>query len=102
MVYQMSALIAQQIHNARKQAGFSQRTIAERAGVTQSQISKLEQGKEVQMHTLLRVAQTLDLQLMLLPFDVAHLTQQWLRQRGGDLTLENFEQTPWVSLDEAD
>ncbi|MGC9207887.1 helix-turn-helix domain-containing protein [Acidithiobacillus sp.] len=87
----MTQFIGDQIRNARKQAGYSQRRVAERAQVTQSQVSSLENGGDVQMHTLLRVAQVLNLQFMLVPFDAVPLVSpQGIRQNEMTDAEENY------------
>ena len=63
---------------------------------------RIERGGDVQISTLLRVAQSLGLQMLLLPFDVAILARQWMRERGTGLSLEAFESGPPFFLEEAD
>lgn len=72
----MTEFIGNQIRLARKRRGFSQRELAERAYVTQSQISHLEKGGDVQMHTFLRIIQAMDLQMAILPFLESDLAQR--------------------------
>jgi len=59
--------LGQLIYDLRKEAGFSQRALAERMGTTQSVISRLEEGGGARnrIDTLARVAVALDRHLVL-------------------------------------
>lgn len=99
-MYHVTHFIGQQIRKARQDAGLSQRAVAQQAQVTQAQVSRVEQGGDVQMRTLLRIAQTVGLQMQLVPFDIAALTKQWMRDRGKGLSLEEFEAKPMFALED--
>ena len=58
--------IAAQIREARKKKGLSQRALSAKVGITQSHISKIEQGGvDLQISTLIEIARTLELELVL-------------------------------------
>lgn len=58
----------QQLLDARTRKGFSQRTLAERTGVPQAHISKIEQGRvDIRITSLVELARALDLDVRLLP-----------------------------------
>ena len=56
------------LRDARKRMGLSQRELAQRIGITQGHVSKIERGEvDMQLTTLLDSARALGLELMLLP-----------------------------------
>jgi transcriptional regulator with XRE-family HTH domain len=60
--------IAAQIREARKKKGLSQRALSAKIGITQSHISKIEQGGvDLQTSTLIEIARTLELEVVLIP-----------------------------------
>jgi transcriptional regulator with XRE-family HTH domain len=57
----LEALVAEEVLRARKAAGLSQRALAERAGVTQAMVSRLESGARLpRLDTLLALAEATD------------------------------------------
>ena len=60
--------IAQELREARKKKGFSQRELSARVGLPQSHISKIESGLvDLQVSSLIQLARVLNLELMLVP-----------------------------------
>ena len=51
----------------RKELGLPQGEVASRAGIEQSQVSKLERGLDVRLSTLMKVLTALDLEVSLVP-----------------------------------
>lgn len=61
-------LIAEQIKAAREGKGLSQRALAERVGIPQGHISRIENANvDLQASSLIQIARALDLELMLIP-----------------------------------
>lgn len=60
--------IGTQLLNARERLGLTQRAFAERAGTTQSRISKIENGDvDLRVSSLIDLARNLELEFMLVP-----------------------------------
>lgn len=58
----------QKVLDARRRKGLSQRAVAERTGVPQAHISKIEQGRvDIRLSSLVELARALDLEVLLLP-----------------------------------
>jgi len=67
MAYKSEALIAQ-VREVREASGISQRSLSDRAGLTQSHISHIESGKtEPGLSSFIDLARALDLELILVP-----------------------------------
>ncbi len=67
MAYQSETLIAQ-AREVREASGVSQRSLSERAGLTQSHISQIESGKmEPGLSSFIDMTRALDLEVMLVP-----------------------------------
>jgi transcriptional regulator with XRE-family HTH domain len=67
MAYKSEALIAQ-VREVREASGISQRSLSDRAGLTQSHISHIESGKtEPGLSSFIDMARALDLELILVP-----------------------------------
>jgi transcriptional regulator with XRE-family HTH domain len=67
MSYQSESLIAQ-AREVREASGLSQRTLSERAGLTQSHISQIESGKmEPGLSSFIDMTRALNLEVMLVP-----------------------------------
>lgn len=67
MSYQSESLIAQ-AREVRQASGLSQRTLSERAGLTQSHISQIESGKmEPGLSSFIDMTRALNLEVMLVP-----------------------------------
>jgi transcriptional regulator with XRE-family HTH domain len=57
-----------QLKNAREARGLTQRALAERVGIPQSHLSRIEQGRvDLQLSTLQQLARALDLEWVLVP-----------------------------------
>jgi transcriptional regulator with XRE-family HTH domain len=60
--------IAALLKAARRKKGLTQRTLAERVGIPQSHLSKIESGAvDLQTSSLIEISRALDLELTLLP-----------------------------------
>ncbi len=67
MTYSIQEMAAT-IKAARKKKGLSQRALSAKTGVPQSHISKIENGMvDLQVSSLIEIARTLDLELVLVP-----------------------------------
>jgi len=59
---------AEQLHQARRLRGLSQRALAAKIGITQSHLSRIEKGTvDLQLSTLLDLARVLELDVMIIP-----------------------------------
>jgi transcriptional regulator with XRE-family HTH domain len=63
----MSASIALTLRTSREVKGLSQRELAGRAGLTQAQVSKVENGGDLTISSLVELARALELELKLVP-----------------------------------
>ena len=60
--------IIESLKAARKDAGLSQRAVASKTGIDQSNFSKIETGKsDITLSTLVEIARALDREIMLVP-----------------------------------
>ncbi len=81
-----TAHIAEALRAAREAAGLSQRELAQRAGVPQPHISKIENDAvDLRLTSLIAIASALDLELMLVPRKAAPAVRSIARQ--GDASL---------------
>jgi HTH-type transcriptional regulator/antitoxin HipB len=60
-------ILTDQIRSERLRRNWSQQDLAAKAGLTQSQLSRIEHGADVRLSTLLEVARVLDLDIRLVP-----------------------------------
>ncbi len=68
MVQNQLEVIASQLRRAREAKGLSQRALAERVGIAQGHLSRIENGTvDLQTSSLLQIARALDLELTLIP-----------------------------------
>ena len=62
------ATLAKALRSAREQKGLTQRSLAERTGLPQSHVSKIESASvDLQTSSLIELARALDLELVLVP-----------------------------------
>ena len=72
--------VVEALKAARKGKGLSQRALAEKAGVLQTQISKIENGvADLRVSTLVALARALDLELTLVPRNAVSAVQSVVR-----------------------
>ena len=72
--------IVQALKTARERKGLSQRALAEKAGVLQTQISRIENGAtDFRLSTLVAIARALDLELALVPRKAISAVQSVVR-----------------------
>ncbi|MDZ7783268.1 MAG: helix-turn-helix transcriptional regulator [Halioglobus sp.] len=77
----LQAEIGKTLKQARMAKGLSQAALAQRAGVPQSHISKIENaGVDLRLSSLSEIARALDLELMLVPRQVVPATRSLIRQ----------------------
>jgi transcriptional regulator with XRE-family HTH domain len=80
-------LIAEQIKAAREGKGLSQRALAERVGIPQGHISRIENANvDLQASSLIQIARALDLELMLIPRNALPAIEALRRRRPIDET----------------
>jgi transcriptional regulator with XRE-family HTH domain len=61
-------VLARQLKRAREGKGLSQRTLADRVGIPQGHLSRIESGAvDLQTSTLIQIARALDFELTLVP-----------------------------------
>ncbi len=85
MVYVIKEL-AGKVRAARKKKGLSQRAFAGSIGMPQSRLSKIENGlTDLQTSSLLELARSLDLELMLIPRPAVPAVNSLVRQLAGDI-----------------
>lgn len=80
MIYDIT-YIGRQFREMRQKLGYSQRTLAQRAGVTQPQLSDLERGANVRLSTLAAVARALDVELVPVPRAYVPLVRSTIASR---------------------
>ncbi len=74
---------AQELRTAREGRGLTQQQLAERMGVTQSVVARLEQaGRTPCLPTLLSLAEALDAEVRVLPKYAVHIELKQLSQSG--------------------
>jgi transcriptional regulator with XRE-family HTH domain len=84
---------------ARKQKGLSQRDLSIKTGMPQSHLSKIEKGAvDLQASSLIEIARTLDLELMLVPRQLVPTFKSLLRGNKNN----KDEQRPMYRLDGAE
>ena len=72
--------VAKALKAARKNKGLSQRSLAEKSGVLQTQISRIENGAtDLRLSTLVALARALDLELTLIPRKAVAAVQSVVR-----------------------
>jgi HTH-type transcriptional regulator / antitoxin HipB len=68
MDYDRLEMLARQLKGAREGKGLSQRALADRVGIPQGHLSRIESGTvDLQTSTLTQIARALDLELLLVP-----------------------------------
>ena len=96
MVYSIEEL-TNRLKSARQKKGLSQRAFAKIAGLPQSRLSKIENGLvDLQTSSLLEIARTLDLELMLIPRQTVPAVNSLIRQSANPEVLTN---SPLYKLD---
>lgn len=63
----LSRVIGRPLREERQRLGLSQRALAEKSGLSQGQISQIENGRDLKVSTLLDLAAFLRLELTLIP-----------------------------------
>lgn len=92
---------AQQLKKAREKKGLSQRVLSEKTGLTQSQISQIENGKvDLQLSSFIELARSLDLEPMLIHRTLVPTVEGI--QYSLTHQLEEGESLPMYRLDEED
>ncbi|GAB0154487.1 helix-turn-helix domain-containing protein [Marinobacterium sp. BA1] len=76
--------ILENLRDARKSKGFSQRELSARSGVPQSHISKIESGSvDLRVSSLIALARVLDLELLVVPKKAVPAIQSIIRSSNG-------------------
>jgi transcriptional regulator with XRE-family HTH domain len=84
---------------ARKEKGFSQRRLSEKAGVPQSHISKIERGAvDLQLSSLIELARVLDLEIMTVPRKLVPAVQAIVQ--GDESASSRQGETTWRAVNE--
>ncbi|MXZ13329.1 MAG: helix-turn-helix transcriptional regulator [Candidatus Dadabacteria bacterium] len=93
--------IARALRKARETKGLSQRELGKKAGLPQGHISKIENGTvDLRVSSLVALARTLDLELVLVPRKVVPALKSLVRSGATDALRERATQQPLYSLDE--
>jgi len=99
----MSTLIqayTEEIRKARLQKGLSQQELAKKSGLTQSHVSRVEQGEiDLRLSNLIELSRVLDLELVLVPRRTVPAVKSLVQQLIG-ITHSGSKQA--YSLDEED
>jgi HTH-type transcriptional regulator / antitoxin HipB len=86
---------------ARHRAGLSQRALADKVGIAQSHLSKIERAAvDPQISSLMEIARVLDLELMLVPKQLVPALQALKRNATPDPQDAGSPQIPAYQLDE--
>ena len=86
---------------ARHRAGLSQRALADKVGIAQSHLSKIERAAvDPQISSLMEIARVLGLELMLVPKQLVPALQALKRNATPDPQYAGSPQTPAYRLDE--
>ncbi len=89
MPYQAEAF-AEQLRDARKAKGWSQRDLSQKAGATQTHISKIESGAvDMRLSTLAELARLLDLDVVLVPRSALPPVQSLIREAEANTDTRN-------------
>ncbi len=76
-------MITEQLTDARKAAGLSQQTLAERAGLSRMTVQRTESGQiDPRLSTLLEMARALGLELMSVPAELRPQLEAFVRSGG--------------------
>jgi len=93
--------IAAGLKTAREVKGFSQRELAQRSGLLQSHISRIEGGHvDLRVSSLAEIARALDLELTLVPRKALPAVKSMVRKMTGTGTRKADRPKPAYSLDE--
>ncbi|MDR7927190.1 helix-turn-helix transcriptional regulator [Acidithiobacillus thiooxidans] len=81
------------IRRARRAMGWTQRELARRAGMGQSHVLRVEQGSDVRLSTLQRLAEALGAEWVMLPRQISNMAQHmgdlaWQRMGRPNMTDE--------------
>jgi transcriptional regulator with XRE-family HTH domain len=86
------SILADQLKTARERKGLSQRALAEKVGLPQGHISRIERAAvDLQTSNLLQIARALDLELVLVPRKALPAIEALSRKDSVDETLPGFE-----------
>jgi transcriptional regulator with XRE-family HTH domain len=76
-------MLIKELENARKAAGWSQQTLAERAGLSRMTVQRIESGQiDPRLSTLLEMARALGLELMPVPAELRPQLEDFVRSGG--------------------
>ena len=77
--------ITSALREARRAKGLSQRQLAERVGITQAQISRIEKALvDPRLSTIVELGRSLELELMLVPRQLVPTVRALERQQAGE------------------
>jgi len=82
-------ILTDQIRSERLRRNWSQQDLATKAGLTQSQLSRIERGADVRLSTLLEVARVLDLEIRLVPREMVGSVDHIMARRNHPETSES-------------
>ena len=75
----------QKIHQARLEKGWSQIELAQKAGITQSHLSRIERGEiDLRLSNVIQLARLVDLELMFVPRNTIPAIKVLSQQLSGD------------------
>ncbi len=75
----------EEIRKARLEKGWSQQELAKKSGLTQSHVSRVEQGKiDLRFSNLIELSRVLDLELMLVPRRAVPAVNALIQQLNGN------------------
>ena len=95
--------IVRTLKKSRERKGLSQRKLGKKAGVPQSHISKIENGKvDLRASSLIELARVLDLELVLVPRRVLPAVESIARADAASVSSDLGYPKPLYSLSEED
>ena len=76
--------LAEQLKRERMRKGYSQKKLAQLAGLEQSRVSQIEHGAEVTVSTLKEISRALHLELVLVPKRLLSAVEYVVREQDDD------------------
>jgi len=95
-------ILTDQIRSERLRRNWSQQDLAARAGLTQSQLSRIEHGADVRLSTLLEVARILDLDIRFVPREMIGSVDHIMARRNHPETSESDLPSRFAGEDDAE
>jgi HTH-type transcriptional regulator/antitoxin HipB len=95
-------ILSDQIRAERLRRSWSQQDLATRAGLTQSQLSRIEHGADVRLSTLLEIVRILDLDIRLVPKELLGSIDHIVSSRNNPAAAERDPPSRFAGEDDAE